>query len=97
MIDNPATPNEKWCADNPCAGTSFAPWRLYNIGNSKPVQLRDFISAIEAALGKKAEIEMLPLQPGDVPDTFADVSELASQFDYSPSTEIEHESTYKMV
>jgi UDP-glucuronate 4-epimerase len=62
---------------------------VYNIGNNKPVQLTDYIAAIEKALGKKAKMELLPLQAGDVPDTFADVDDLVEQFGYRPSTTIE--------
>ena len=67
----------------------MAPWRVYNIGNNSPVELMDYIAALEKALGKKAEMEMLPLQPGDVPDTYADVSDLVKQFNYKPTTSVE--------
>ena len=72
----------------PDPGTSLAPWRVYNIGNNQPVELMDYITAIEKALGKKAVKELLPLQPGDVPDTFADVSDLVEQFHYQPVTAV---------
>jgi UDP-glucuronate 4-epimerase len=67
----------------------MAPWRVHNIGNSKPVELLRYIEAIEEALGIKARYELLPLQPGDVPDTHADVSSLKSEFGYKPNTKIE--------
>ncbi|MHC4913795.1 MAG: Rossmann-fold NAD(P)-binding domain-containing protein, partial [Planctomycetota bacterium] len=67
---------------------SSAPYRIYNIGNSKPVKLMDFISAIEAYLGKKAIMKMIPIQPGEVEKTWADVSDLENQFDYAPDTPI---------
>lgn len=88
VIDKPAEGDHNWSGTNPSPGTSVAPWRIYNIGNNSPVELMDYISELEKALGKKADVEMLPLQPGDVPDTFADVSELIDQFDYKPSTSI---------
>jgi len=72
----------------PDPGTSLAPWRVYNIGNNQPVELMDYIGAIEKALGKTAIKELLPLQPGDVPDTFADVSDLVEQFNYQPATTV---------
>ena len=65
--------------------TSQTPWRIYNIGNNSPVELMDFIEAIEDALGIKAEKELLPLQPGDVPDTYADVDDLVKEFGYKHS------------
>lgn len=89
VLDRPARSNSAWSGANPDAGTSMAPWRVYNIGNNSPVELMDYIAALEKALGKKAEMEMLPLQPGDVPDTYADVSDLVEQFDYKPATPVE--------
>ena len=86
VIDNPAQPNPNWSGDNPDSGTSKAPWRLYNIGNNSPVELMDYIAAIEAALGTEAEKELLPLQPGDVPDTFADVDDLVKRTDLEEET-----------
>jgi UDP-glucuronate 4-epimerase len=67
----------------------MAPYRLYNIGNSQPVELMSYIAAIEDCLGKKAEKNLLPLQPGDVPDTWADTEDLVADVDYQPSTPIE--------
>ena len=89
VLDKPAEPNPQWSSDEPDSGTSSAPWRIYNIGNNNPVELRDYVQALESALGKVAEKELLPLQPGDVPDTFADVHDLVRDFDYKPSTTIE--------
>ncbi|MFT3848120.1 MAG: NAD-dependent epimerase [Propionivibrio sp.] len=89
ILDRPAPANPDWQGDKPDPGTSRAPWRVYNIGNSSPVELMDYIGAIEKALGKKAEIELLPLQPGDVPDTYANVDDLVEQFDYKPATTVE--------
>lgn len=89
VLDRPAPRNPDWSGAQPDPGTSAAPWRVYNIGNNSPVELMDYIAALEKALGKKAEMELLPLQAGDVPDTFADVDDLAEQFHYKPSTSIE--------
>jgi UDP-glucuronate 4-epimerase len=77
-----------WSSDRPDPSSSCVPYRLYNIGNNQPVALMDFIRAIETALGKKAVIEYLPLQPGDVPATFADVSDLISDTGFKPSTPV---------
>ena len=87
--DNTATPNENWDPATPDPGTSSAPYRLYNIGNQQPVELMDYIGAIEKCLGKEAEKVLLPLQPGDVPDTWADTKALADDVGYQPSTPIE--------
>lgn len=84
--DESSTPAPGWNSDAPDPATSNAPFRIYNIGNSKPVRLIDFIALIEAALGKTAVRELLPLQPGDVPDTFADVSDLTKAIGYAPAT-----------
>ena len=89
VLDKPATTNPDWDSDNPDPATSSAPWRVYNIGNNKTVKLMDYIHALENALGRKAKINLLPLQPGDVPDTYADVSNLVEQFDYKPSTHVD--------
>ena len=89
VLDRPAPPNPDWSGANPDAATSQAPWRVYNIGNNSPVELMDYIAALEKALGRKADMEMLPLQPGDVPDTYADVSDLVKEFGYKPATPVE--------
>jgi UDP-glucuronate 4-epimerase len=90
VLDRPAHPNPDWSGNLPDPSSSSAPWRVYNIGNSNPVELMDYIAALENALGREAEIELLPLQPGDVQDTYADVTDLAREFDYQPSTLVAH-------
>lgn len=87
--DSTAKPNEDWDPKEPDPGTSFAPYRIYNIGNQKPVELMDYIGAIEDCLGKKAEMNMLPLQLGDVPDTWACSQDISDDVGYKPSTPIE--------
>ncbi|MHB9021536.1 MAG: NAD-dependent epimerase [Halothiobacillus sp.] len=87
-LDHTAAPNPEWRGVNPDPGTSRAPWRVYNIGNSQPVELLTYIQCIEQALGKKAELNLLPLQPGDVPDTFADVADLVADVGYKPTTPV---------
>jgi len=87
-LDSPAACNDNWNSKQPDPATSKAPWRIYNIGNNKPVQLMDYIKALEETLGKKAKINFLPLQPGDVPDTYANVDNLKNKFDYKPSTSV---------
>lgn len=89
ILDRPAPPNPDWNGNAPDPGTSAAPWRIYNIGNHQPIDLMDYIRALETALGKTAHINLLPLQPGDVPDTYADVDNLMTQFGYKPTTPIE--------
>lgn len=88
VLDRPATVNQDWSSTHPDPGSSTAPYRVYNIGNNTPVHLLAFIEALEEAIGKKAEKNLLPMQPGDVPDTYADVSDLITEFDYKPSTPI---------
>jgi UDP-glucuronate 4-epimerase len=88
-LDKVATPNPDWSGDAPDPGTSLAPYRLYNIGNNQPVELMHYIATLEDCLGKKAEMNMLPLQPGDVPDTYADVQDLVADVDYKPNTSVE--------
>ena len=87
-IDNPALSNNKWDSDYPDPATSKVPWRIYNIGNNKPVNLMDYIDALEKTLGKKAKINFLSLQPGDVPDTYASTDNLKRQFNYKPTTSV---------
>lgn len=89
ILDKVAKPNPDWKGDNPDAATSYAPWRVYNIANNKPVELKTYIAALEASMGKKAEKELLPLQAGDVPDTFADVDDLIRDFGYKPETTVQ--------
>ncbi|MCW7545762.1 NAD-dependent epimerase [Aurantimonas litoralis] len=86
--DSPATPDPEWNSDRPDPATSNAPFRLFNIGNNSPVKLLDYVEALEEALGRKAERQLLPLQPGDVPDTFADVGELERAVGYRPATPV---------
>ena len=86
---NIATPNPSWDSNHPDPATSDAPFRIFNIGNNSPVQLTAYIEAIETAVGRKAIKELLPLQPGDVPNTFADVSELGRQVGYKPTTAVD--------
>ena len=87
-LDSPATSNNNWNSDQPDPASSKAPWRVYNIGNNKPIQLMDYISALEKTLEKKAKINFLPLQPGDVPDTYSNVDNLKKKFNYKPSTTV---------
>jgi UDP-glucuronate 4-epimerase len=89
VFDRPAPPNFQWDGNNPDPGSSLAPWRVYNIGNNNPVKLSDFIEAIENSLGISAVKEFLPLQPGDVPDTYANVEDLVREFGYKPSTSVQ--------
>ncbi|MER8846085.1 NAD-dependent epimerase [Mesorhizobium australicum] len=86
--DQPATPNDAWDSSNPDSSTSNAPWRVFNIGNNNPVKLTAYVMALEAALGRKATVELLPLQAGDVPDTFADTSALEQAVGYRPGTSV---------
>ena len=88
-LDHTATANPDWDPADPDPGTSCVPYRIYNIGNQQPVELMDYIGVIEDCLGKKAEMNLLPLQDGDVPDTWADTKDLASDVGYQPSTSIE--------
>jgi UDP-glucuronate 4-epimerase len=88
VIDNPPVANDKWDAGLPDPSTSKAPYKIYNIGNSSPVLLMDFISAIEGELGIQAQKNLLPMQPGDVPSTWADVSDLIENLNYKPNTPI---------
>ena len=89
VADNIARPNPDWTGDAPDPGTSSAPYRNYNIGNNNPVELLYLIEVIEEALGKKAEKILLPLQPGDVPATYADVDDLVRDVGFKPATTIE--------
>jgi len=89
VLDQPAAASPVWQGSAPDPGASSAPWRLYNIGNNQPVELMDYIVALEKVLGKTAKKQMLPLQPGDVPDTYADVADLVEQFHYKPTTTLE--------
>ena len=88
VIDNPPAGNPEWKGMNPDTGSSKAPYKIYNIGNNNPVQLMDFIGEIEKALGKKAKKNFHPLQAGDVPATYADVTDLIKNLNYKPDTSI---------
>ena len=88
VVDNPAKSNPSWSGLQPDPGSSRAPWRVYNIGNNSPVDLKDFIAAIEESIGIKAKMKLLPLQPGDVPDTYADIKSLEDDFNYRPEISI---------
>jgi UDP-glucuronate 4-epimerase len=87
-LDKPAKSNVDWNSDCPDPATSKAPWCIYNIGNSKPVQLMDYIDALEKTLEKKAKINFMPLQQGDVADTFSNTDNLNNKFNYKPSTSV---------
>lgn len=87
-IDNPARKNPEWSGLNPDPATSSAPFKIYNIGNNNPVELMSYIRAIELKIGREIDKNFLPLQAGDVPATFADVSDLVADFDYKPNTSV---------
>lgn len=89
VLDRPAAASAQWDGEHPDPATSAAPWRIYNIGNTTTVELLDYIAAIEKAVGRKAVLELKPLQPGDVPDAYADVEDLVDQFNYRPEVSIE--------
>ncbi len=88
-LDNIAQPDEKWDGHKPDPATSYAPYRVYNIGNNNPVKLMDFIEAIEKSVGKEAIKNFMPMQPGDVPSTCADVSALENDVGFKPNTSVE--------
>ena len=89
LTDKVPEPNPAWSGEDPDSATSYAPYRLYNIGNNNPVELMKFIGVLEDCLGKKAEKNFLPMQPGDVPETYADVDDLTEDAGFKPSTPIE--------
>ena len=82
-------PNPKWSGDTPDPGTSYNPYRIFNIGNNNPVELMAFIEAIENALGQKADKDMMDIQPGDVPATYANIDDLYNAVEFKPETSIE--------
>jgi UDP-glucuronate 4-epimerase len=88
LVSRPATADQKFSATSPDPGASSAPWRVYNIGNNKPVELLDVVRLLEEAIGKKAKRELLPMQPGDVPATYADVDDLMRDVGFRPATSI---------
>ena len=89
VMDNTACANPDWDGAAPDTATSCAPYRLFNIGNSNPVKLTDFIDALEKSLGKTAKRELLPMQPGDVIATYADIDDLVAAVDYRPQTPVQ--------
>ena len=89
VIDRPATPDPAWRGSDPDPATSYAPYRIYNIGNNQPVELMRYIHAAEAALGRKAVMNMLPMQAGDVAETAADISRLEAAIEFRPRTSVE--------
>ncbi len=88
VMDNPPEPNADWTGDDPDPATSYCKYRVFNIGNNNPVKLMDFVKAIEEATGKEAIKNMMPIQPGDVPSTSADVSELEKAVGFKPNTPV---------
>jgi UDP-glucuronate 4-epimerase len=89
VLDKIAEPNPDWSGDAPDSASSTAPYRLYNIGNNQPVELMHYIEVLEDCLGKKAEKNLLPLQQGDVPATYADVADLVRDVGYKPDMSVE--------
>jgi UDP-glucuronate 4-epimerase len=89
VMDRVAAPNPDWSGDEPDSATSYAPYKLYNIGNNDPVELMRYIEVLEQCLGKKAEKNLLPIQAGDVPATYADVDDLINDVGFKPATTIE--------
>ena len=89
VIDHPAEADPAWKSEAPSAATSRVPWRIYNIGNNRRVELLRYIRAIEAVLGRKARLDLLPMQAGDVAATEADTTLLAAAVGFQPATEVE--------
>ena len=89
VVDHPAEPDPKWNAERPDSARSNAPWRIYNIGNNQPIELMRYIEVLEKYLGKKAIIDLQPIQPGDVPSTYADTAELEAATGFKPATTVE--------
>ena len=89
VIDQPAAPDPTWNAERPDSARSSAPWRIYNIGNHQPVELMRYIEVLESCLGKKAILDLQPIQPGDVPSTYADTAELQAATGFKPATPVE--------
>jgi len=88
VLDHTAAADPEWRGDDPDPARSYAPWRVFNIGNNQPIELLEYISVIEECLGKKAKLDLLPMQPGDVPSTMADVSELERTVGFRPTTSV---------
>jgi UDP-glucuronate 4-epimerase len=89
VIDKPAAPDPKWTGNSPDSATSYAPWRVYNIGNNNPVKLMRYIEVLEQCLGKKAKLDLMPMQPGDVPATYANTDLLDEAVGFKPATTVE--------
>ena len=89
LIKKPAQPNTEWSGENPDPSSSYAPYKIYNIGNNSPVRLMEFVEAIENKLGKKSKKNYMDLQPGDVPETYANVDDLFKNIDFKPETTIQ--------
>lgn len=89
LVQKPAQPNPEWTGDNPDPSSSYAPYKIYNIGNNSPVRLMEFVEAIENKLGKVAKKNYMELQPGDVPETYANVDDLFNNIDFKPETTIQ--------
>jgi UDP-glucuronate 4-epimerase len=89
VADRIPQPDPAWRSDSPDPGGSSAPYKLYNIGNNQPVELMHFVQALEKCLGRQAQKNLLPMQPGDVPETYADVDDLMRDVGFKPSTSIE--------
>jgi len=88
LVDRPAEPDPEWSGAKPNPATSNAPWRVYNIGNHTPVEVTEVVRLLEQALGREAKRELLPMQPGDVPETCADVADLEAAVGFRPNTPI---------
>jgi UDP-glucuronate 4-epimerase len=89
LIEHPPQGDPNWSGEAPDPATSTAPWKIYNIGNNNPEQLMHVVSLLEQEFGRKAILEMLPMQPGDVPATYADIEDLARDIGFRPPTTIE--------
>ncbi|MGG6841317.1 UNVERIFIED_CONTAM: NAD-dependent epimerase [Mammaliicoccus sciuri] len=89
LVEKPAQPNPEWSGANPDPSSSYAPYKIYNIGNNSPVRLMEFVEAIENKLGKKAKKNYMDLQPGDVPETYANVDDLFKNIEFKPETSIQ--------
>jgi UDP-glucuronate 4-epimerase len=88
VLDHTAAADPSWTGDDPDPARSYAPWRVFNIGNNRPIELLEYIGVIEECLGRKANLDLLPMQPGDVPSTMADVSELEKTVGFRPATTV---------
>jgi UDP-glucuronate 4-epimerase len=89
VTDRPARPNPEWDGANPDPASSSAPWRIYNIGNSRPIDLLRYIEVIEACLGRTAKKNLLPLRPGDIPEAWAEITDVVADIGYAPTTSVE--------